>query len=52
MKNVMSVIGTGMLMVGAGYGAYSYVSNNKNKIMKQIKKSTKMSSPYTSNVKK
>lgn len=52
MKNVMSVIGTGALMIGAGYGAYSFMNNNKSKIMKQIKKSTKMASPYTAAIKK
>lgn len=47
MKNVMSVIGTGMLMVGAGYGVYSFVSDNKGKMMKTLKKTMKQS-PYTS----
>ncbi len=47
MKNVMSVIGTGMLMMGAGYGAYRFVCDNKSKMMKTMKKKMKQS-PYTS----
>ena len=47
MKNVISVIGTGMLMVGAGYGAYRFMCDNKDKMMKTMKKKMKQS-PYTS----
>lgn len=47
MKNIMSIIGTGALMGAAGYGMYSYVSNNKGMIMKKLKKASKVSSPYT-----
>lgn len=46
MKNVMSVIGTGMLMMGAGYGAYRFICDNKGKMMKTMKKKMKQS-PYT-----
>lgn len=47
MKNVMSVIGTGALMMASGYGIYSYISNNKNMMMKKLKKASKVTSPYT-----
>lgn len=51
MKNMMSMVGMGALMITSGYGIYSFMNNNGGKMMKKMKKASKVSSPYTTNIK-